>query len=591
MGEQKDEVQLKVALYIRVSTEDQKEKYGPDLQLSALKALVESRVRLSDGRPSMVLAGERYIYRDEGISGTTVVEARPGFARLKEDLLNAPEGQKPFDVVAVYKIDRLARRLKILLDIIDFFQNNSIQFISANESIDTSTPFGKAILAIIGTIAELELETIKQRTQAGREEAAKRGVFMGAGAPYGYKKTPDKTLEVFEDEAKYVRLIFEKFVDEHWTMQQIATHLTKIEVPSPDASAVINKKRAGEVKKKNTLFLWRSTTIRDILQNEIYIGKLYYNKSKGEIRLPQSDWKLSNYNAPNLIDLFTFHKAQELLPQAKALANARRNLDKHVYLLSNLLKCDHCLNFDSQDANMMTWTGSKKLIGKDQSDEHYTYFYMCGRKNHTKFSTVCNTLPIPAEPIEKYVLDLTKELLDNPLAVFNYQLHLRSTQNEIEKLRRDREEIKKLLNKLPDRADRLKEQHEMGVIDRSSLYTKLGDLDTSKRQYEDHLQEIEYKIGQNTISQGYVDTIKLFSGKYKLALKDIYEDREQIFEIFHLLIDKIIVFSRPVTPKDKIAGKKKETQFIPNKLEIQLKLPQEMLQELVRRFQSKNVDL
>ena len=146
-------------------------------------ALIRSRGKLASGEDALIFAGEKYVYLDDGISGTMPLDERPGFSQMKEDIINAPDGAVPFDAVAVFKIDRFARKLKILLEVIDFFEAYEIKFISVNESIDTTTPFGKAILGIVGVIAELELETIKLRTQAGREEAVKHGVAMGGFMP------------------------------------------------------------------------------------------------------------------------------------------------------------------------------------------------------------------------------------------------------------------------------------------------------------------------------------------------------------------------------------------------------------------------
>ena len=188
MGNDKKDVQQRVALYLRVSTDDQVDKYGLDAQRTAIEALIKSKGQFEDGRDKMMLAGKAYEYIDDGISGTTKMDERPEFTRLKEDVLNAPRGQKPFDLIAVYRIDRFARKLKILMDILNFFEEYDIEFLSANESIDTSTPFGRAMLGIMGVIAELELETIKERTQKGREEANLKGVFMGSHPPYGYTK-------------------------------------------------------------------------------------------------------------------------------------------------------------------------------------------------------------------------------------------------------------------------------------------------------------------------------------------------------------------------------------------------------------------
>jgi DNA invertase Pin-like site-specific DNA recombinase len=86
MDEKKEEVQLRVALYLRVSTEDQVEKYGLDAQRSAIEGIIKSRGKLKDGRDAVVLAGKNYEYVDEGISGTKELDDRPAFARLKEDI-------------------------------------------------------------------------------------------------------------------------------------------------------------------------------------------------------------------------------------------------------------------------------------------------------------------------------------------------------------------------------------------------------------------------------------------------------------------------------------------------------------------------
>src|SRR3989344_5091150 len=103
----------RVAIYIRVSTDDQAEKYGRELQESAIQALIQSR---SNADNKLVFAGDKYVYIDDGITGSMELNQRPAFARLQEDIVYSIPDNKPFDVVAVYKIDRFARRLKILLN-------------------------------------------------------------------------------------------------------------------------------------------------------------------------------------------------------------------------------------------------------------------------------------------------------------------------------------------------------------------------------------------------------------------------------------------------------------------------------------------
>lgn len=587
-----DQEQLRVALYLRVSTDDQVEKYGLDLQKTSLVGLLQSKGKLEDGREKMKLAGEQYIYVDEGVSGTMPLGERNGFSKLKEDILLAGEGKKPFDVVAVYKIDRFARRLKILLEVIDFFEDNDIQFLSANESIDTSTPFGKAILGIVGVIAELEIETTKQRTQAGRSEAVKRGVVMGASAMYGYQKDAEKKPIVFEEEAKVVKLIFHKFVNERLSTQQIADYLSEHEILSPEASAIRHNKKSGEVRKKNDLYFWRSERIRSILANEIYIGKYYYGKSRGNKPLPKEEWKLSPYRPPSVVDYYIFQQAQMLLKQAKQMANTiNKTAGDHIYLLSGLLKCDSCHSPEKGDIDLTTWVGDRKKLNKKGDEAAYTYAYKCGRKNTKENQIICKVIPIPAAPLEEYVVNMTKRLLSNPIAVYNYQHKLKSARLEIKWLQKRREDIKDLLNNFPNRLQRLKEQHEAGLIDLKALRTKASEFSAKEQNLKAELDKTEHKIGQNSLSTGYINTLELFSQSYVKTLDDLYANRQEIFDILHMLISRIIVYSRPVTEKDKIAGRKKPDQFIPYKLELELRLPQDILTQLTSRFGVKSSDL
>jgi site-specific DNA recombinase len=577
--------QLKVALYLRVSTDDQVEKFGLDLQKTSLTGLLQSKGTLEDGRPKMVLAGDKYIYIDEGISGTTPLDERPAFSQLKEDILFAAEGQKPFDVVAVYKIDRFARRLKILLEVIEYFEESDIQFLSANESIDTSTPFGKAILGIVGIIAELEIETTKARTQAGRAEAIKNGVIMGSNAIFGYRKDADKKLVVLQEEAETVNLIFDMFANQKQSTQYIADYLADQQIPSPDASAVKHQKRSGEIKKKNNMYFWRSEQVRDILANEAYIGKYYYGKTKKSKSIPKEEWQLSPYQHKSIIDIYLFKQAQDLLKQSKQLANTiNKTADGHIYLLSGLLKCEACYRSDGADIAPINWVGDRKKIQTKGHSIKYTYAYKCGRKNTKKSQIICGTIPLPAEPIEQYVVEITKRLLSNPVATYNYQRKLDSSRLEIKNLKKRREDIKKMLNSLPARRERLKEQHESSIIDLASLKSKTNDLTSKEQTWKKELESVEYKIAQNSLSAGYISTLKLFSPKYQQALNDIYTNRQEIFDILHMLISSITVFSRPMDENDKVAGRKKENQQIPYRLEIELKLPRDILNDFASRF-------
>ena len=144
-------------------------------------------------------------YTDPGYSGKD--GNRPGLERLLSD---AKIGL--FDKVVVYKLDRLARNLRLLLDIEQKLRGYGVSLTSVKESVDTSTGTGKMVFQMFGMIAEWERETIIERTRNGRLQRYKDGCWAGGKVPYGYAydKTTKK-LVINEAEARIVRRIFSEY--------------------------------------------------------------------------------------------------------------------------------------------------------------------------------------------------------------------------------------------------------------------------------------------------------------------------------------------------------------------------------------------
>lgn len=563
----------RVAMYIRVSTEDQVEKFGPEVQKAAIEGLVKSK------GTSMVLAGEQYVYFDEGISGTIELESRPEFARLMDDVRDSGS-QKPFDVVAVFKLDRFARKLRILLDVIEYLKKNNIDFISTSESIDTSTPYGRAMVGIMGAIAELELETIMERTQQGKLQANKKGIVMGANAKYGYYKDKDKKLQVLEDEAKIVRRIYDEFIVNKFTTQKIADGLASDKIDTPDISALKHNKRSGESRRKTPPYFWRAERVTDILKDEIYTGVKYFDMTKNEKRLPKEQWKRADFDHPYIILRDYWLLAQEVLKEVsdrKLLT--KRKQDNTVYLLSSLLKCDHCRKLASPpETNMITWAGTRKKISSNS--DTYSYYYQCGRKNVKKFGFTCPVVPIPSTSIEEYVIKFVHDLLQDPKAAFEYQNELKSNKLLTKHLQGRHEDLVKGIKGCPKRRENVLYQHEQGYIDRAVLNEKLNEVNQSEVKMKGDLAEIDRRLSTITLSKGYEASLELYSKKYTKAFDKLSEDKTELYDLVHMMIDQIVVFSRPVKEDDVIAGRKKQSQMIPERVDIFLNLPQHLLQQL-----------
>src|SRR5215207_4870767 len=152
---------LAAAIYARVSTEDQAERQTVQAQLDFLRKYCDLH--------QITIAGE---YVDDGISGTVPLDQRPEGRRLLDD---AEAGR--FGVVLSYRLDRLGRSLTSLLAAHDALDRLGIAIRSATEPFDTSTPIGKFLFQLLGSLAELERETISERMVLGRDRAARAGKY------------------------------------------------------------------------------------------------------------------------------------------------------------------------------------------------------------------------------------------------------------------------------------------------------------------------------------------------------------------------------------------------------------------------------
>jgi len=147
----------KCAVYARVSTLEQ----HVETQLYDLRQLAQKR--------GFEVVAE---YTDHGVSGAKA--RRPGL-----DTLMADARKRKFSVVLVAAFDRMARSTKHFLQVIDEFDSLGIEFVSRRENVDTSGPMGRLFLTLIGSIAELESELIRERIRAGMRRRRLEGYRLG----------------------------------------------------------------------------------------------------------------------------------------------------------------------------------------------------------------------------------------------------------------------------------------------------------------------------------------------------------------------------------------------------------------------------
>jgi site-specific DNA recombinase len=229
--------------YIYTSTllpEQALEGYSIDEQEEKCKAAIVSK-------------GWTYMgtFSDPGVSGRTM--EREGLQELIK-LITAGR----VDAVVIYKLDRLSRTQRDTMTLIeDVILANDITLMSLNETLDTSTPWGRAMIGILSSFNQMESENIQVRTSMGREAKAKLGGYSGGGTPLGYR-SDNGYLVIVPEEAEAVRLVFQ-LRNDGCTLQGIADELNA----------------RGYLSKRGRPF--RHSSIQAILNNEdMYRGKYHY---------------------------------------------------------------------------------------------------------------------------------------------------------------------------------------------------------------------------------------------------------------------------------------------------------------------------
>lgn len=229
-------MRMKVAIYLRVSTTEQAEEgFSIAAQKERLKAYVQSQ--------GWELGP---IYEDGGFSGGTI--NRPSFGKLREDMK-----LKKFDLILVYKLDRLSRNMRDLSNLVHEMDEQGVFFKSATEPFDTTTPAGKLIFNMLGSVAEFERGMIAERVKMGMLQKAKEGKgVLGFNHPYGYDYS-EGVLIPNQQEAAAVRQIYSSYISGQ-TLSEIATIL--------NSRGILTKKGRA----------WTKQTVLNIVTNPLYAG-------------------------------------------------------------------------------------------------------------------------------------------------------------------------------------------------------------------------------------------------------------------------------------------------------------------------------
>ena len=331
---------MRVAAYCRVSTDSEE-------QLNSYEAQKTYYTQKIQDSPDWEMAG---IYADEGISGTSL-KKRTQFNKM---ITACKRGH--IDLIITKSLSRFARNTVDCLDTVRLLKANGIGVYFEKENINTMTMTSEFMIALYGSFAQAESESISKNVSWGKQKAYAEGkVAFQYSKLLGYQKGADGKPEIVPDEAETVHLIYELFLD--------GLSFTRI-------------KNALESKGKLTAMgnqIWSESNIKSILKNEKYVGDVLLQKTftadcitkkvvKNNGERPM--YLVTNHHAP-IIDRDTFNRVQQELARR---SSKRKISDKTTteqgkysskYALSELLICGNC----GTPYRRCTWTaGGKKQI-------------------------------------------------------------------------------------------------------------------------------------------------------------------------------------------------------------------------------------
>ena len=344
---------MQAALYVRVSTLEQvTDGYSIGVQKEKLSAYAAAQsYDITD------------IYSDEGFSGKDL--HRPAMERLLSDVKSGK-----INTVLVYKLDRLSRHVKDVLELVELFDKYSVSLYSLTEQLDVSSPFGRAALKMSATFSELERETIVERMQMGKDARARSGKYTCPGqAPFGYKLDKERDrLEIIPEEAEAIRDMYAKYID-GYTFRKLYSYCRE--------------------KYPDIRFFSNSMCCKPVIERPLYAGYFYHN---GELI------KATNYEPIISYDIYL--QAQEAIKRN----TTKREHDNTPYLLTGLIYCAKCGR---------AFCGKRRAHKVNGIERTVYYSYGCTARikfNRAEHGSPCKNELYPVESLDKLVENMVQNI-------------------------------------------------------------------------------------------------------------------------------------------------------------------------------------
>ncbi len=482
--------ELRVALYTRISTDETNQPYSLGAQKDRLEAYVATQ-------PGWRVVA-RYV---DQASGKNL--ERPGLGVARRAASRAE-----YDLLLVYRVDRLSRNLLLLAKLIEELAEAHVAFRSATEPFDSSTAPGRMMLQMLGVFAEFERASIVERIGAGLERKARRGEWTVGSYPFGYTKTPGEVnLRPDPATAAVVSEIFRRYVEGREGSAAIASWLNERGLRTSRGRP------------------WSRPSVLTVLRSRSYLGLVPYRGA----------WHPGGH--PPLVEATLFEAAQQIL-RARALRPALRRTNPTNYLLSGLpLICARCGHH---------FVGTAAYGRKRRRYAYYTCYTRSryGRKH-------CDQERIPKEALENAVLAQMGEVYrDTPLLVAAMAETERRLASEREERDRQRAALAAERAEIERRMDRYFSAFETGALSPEACRDRVAQLRERLARIDDETMLLagQEEPGEAAAPVDMQLVTTFLNGALELVLKGLPTPRAKA--LLALLIEEIRIASpadiRPV---------------------------------------------
>ncbi len=502
----------RAVIYARVSTDMQRDNYSIPTQISECMKYASSR--------KYTLLGDLYV---DLITGKDVTAGHPNATPAYVDDYTSRELSRPsldaalvylesygFDVLIVHALDRLARDPYIRQTLEREFNKRGARVEYVLGSYDES-PEGEVRKDLDATFAKWENAKRVERSLRGKHRKAQSGKWVSGMPPYGYRVDieSDGGLAIIPEQAEAVQKIFHMYTEELYSIREI------VEVLNNDGSI---PKKGGKA--------WAKSSINHILDNTIYAGYCFFNKTKRigtrDVTKDQKEW--IRIEIPPIISVSIFEKARL---RKKENLNYLRKRPKHKYLLNGLVRCSECKHSYNAETNNLARNNGQNPT------QCYRHRIAAGHCMNKQVSTLI---------LDKIVWDKVLAILMNPVALEEgYEQAVEMQKQNMSRKIAQVETLERALSKVKTKRQNLNNAYLDPDIQMSKVeyLDQKGRMDKEAHSIEEDLEKLRQELA--TLPQpADLEALKRFSAEIARGLLPVesltLERKRQILELMHVKV-------------------------------------------------------